>query len=116
MIEVNQQNDILIITTKQDRVDMVVAKRFRDKLSEAVSHKPNKVIINLSNTSYFDSSALGALVSFSKEVRNYGGNLVICNLSRSLHALLKLSKLDILFDIKDNLTSAIEYFNNLNKK
>ncbi len=116
MIETSQQNDILIITTKQERIDMVVAKKFRDKLSEAVSHKPNKVIMNLSHTTYFDSSALGALVSFSKEVRNYGGNLVICNLSRSLLALLKLSKLDILFDIKDNLTMAIEYLNNFSKK
>lgn len=116
MIEVTQENDILIITTKENRIDMVIAKKFKDKLSEAVSHKPKKVIINLVHTNYFDSSALGALVSFSKEVRNYGGHLVICNLSRSLYALLKLSKLDILFDVKDNLTNAIQYFNNLTKK
>ncbi|MFN3604610.1 MAG: STAS domain-containing protein [Leptonema sp. (in: bacteria)] len=116
MIEITQENDITIITTKEERIDMVIAKKFKDKLSEAVSHKPKKVIINLSRTTYFDSSALGALVFFSKEVRNYGGNLVLCNLSRSLLALLKLSKLDILFDIKDNLTASIEYFNNLTKK
>ncbi len=116
MFTVKEENDILIIEITEERIDMVIARKFKDKLSEAIVHKPKKIIINLANTNYFDSSALGALVSFLKEVKEYGGHLIICNLSRSLYALLKLSKLDILFDIKNNLQESKEYFNNLSKK
>ncbi len=111
MFTKREENDILIIEVTEERLDMVVARKFKDLLSEASSHKPKKVIINLAKTNYFDSSALGALVAYLKEVKSYGGHIIICNLSRSLHALLKLSKLDILFDIKNTMQEAIDYFN-----
>jgi anti-sigma B factor antagonist len=115
MFTTKQENDILIIETTEQRLDMVIARRFKDKLNEAISNKPKKIIINLEKTNYFDSSALGALVAFLRDVKGYGGHLVLCNLSRSLYALLKLSKLDILFDIRNNMHDAIEYFNHTKK-
>lgn len=116
MLTIKEENDILIIEVSEERLDMVIAKRFKDELSKASSHKPKKIIINLSKANYFDSSALGALVAYLKEVKSYGGHIVICNLSRSLYALLKLSKLDILFDIKSTLQEAIDYYNQIAQK
>ncbi len=116
MFTTRQENDILIIETTEQRLDMVIARKFKDQLSEAISNKPKKIIMNLAKTNYFDSSVLGALVSFLRDVKAYGGHLVLCNLSRSLFALLKLSKLDILFDIRTNVQDAIEYLNQTTKK
>jgi anti-sigma B factor antagonist len=116
MFTTRQENDILIIETTEQRLDMVIARKFKDQLSEAISNKPKKIIMNLAKTNYFDSSVLGALVSFLRDVKAYGGHLVLCNLSRSLLALLKLSKLDILFDIRPNVQDAIEYLNQTPKK
>jgi len=116
MFTTRQENDILIIETTEQRLDMVIARKFKDQLSEAISNKPKKIIMNLAKTNYFDSSVLGALVSFLRDVKAYGGHLVLCNLSRSLFALLKLSKLDILFDIHPNVQDAIEYLNQTPKK
>jgi|YNPMSStandDraft_2_1061718.scaffolds.fasta_scaffold06903_4 anti-sigma B factor antagonist len=116
MFTTRQENDILIIETTEQRLDMVIARKFKDQLSEAISNKPKKIIMNLAKTNYFDSSVLGALVSFLRDVKAYGGHLVLCNLSRSLFALLKLSKLDILFDIRPNVQDAIEYLNQTSKK
>ncbi|MCS7206119.1 MAG: STAS domain-containing protein [Leptospiraceae bacterium] len=116
MIKTRYENDILVIETEEQRLDMVVARKFKDKLSEAIQDKPKKIILNLAKTNYFDSSALGALVSFLKDVKTYNGHLVLCNLSRSLMALLKLSKLDILFEIKDSEQEAIQHYNDLHPK
>ncbi len=116
MIEIRKENDILIIETTQPRLDMVIAKKLKDQLHDQIAESPPKIIMDLKKTNYFDSSILGVLVAFLKDVKSYGGHLVLCNLSRSLYALLKLSKLDILFDIKNGLEEAKEYFNNYSKK
>lgn len=86
---------------------MVVARKFRETLTEQISSRPARIVLDLKETEYFDSSALGALVAFMKDVRAYGGNLILCNLSRSLLTLLKLSKLDLLFQIEEDVEAAI---------
>lgn len=114
MIKTRYEDDIFIIETEEPRLDMVVARKFKDMLTEATQDKPKKIILNLAKTNYFDSSALGALVSFLRDVKTYGGHLILCNLSRSLQALLKLSKLDVLFDIKDTESDAIAFYQSIN--
>ena len=106
MIKAEMDGNILILQVQEQRVDMVIARQFRELLSEQIKGSPRQVILDLSLASYFDSSALGALVAFLKDIRGYGGHLVLCNLSRSLLALLKLSKLDLLFDIKGSIDEA----------
>lgn len=108
MISSESRNSTLILHVDEARVDMVVARKFREGLSSYLKDKPGRIILDLKDTEYFDSSALGALVAFMKDVKAYGGELVLCNLSRSLLTLLKLSKLDMLFEISDDLEKAVK--------
>jgi anti-sigma B factor antagonist len=107
MISSESRNSTLILRIDEPRVDMVVARKFREGLSAFLKDKPARIVLDLKQTEYFDSSALGALVAFMKDVKAYGGELVLCNLSRSLLTLLKLSKLDMLFTISDDLEKAV---------
>ncbi len=107
MISPEERNNTLILHIQEPRVDMVVARKFREGLSGFLKDKPKRIVLDLKETEYFDSSALGALVAFMKDVKAYGGQLVLCNLSRSLLTLLKLSKLDLLFEISDDLEKSV---------
>ena len=107
MITSESRNNTLVLHINESRVDMVVARKFRDGLSGYLEKKPKRIVLDLKKAEYFDSSALGALVAFMKDVKSYGGQLVLCNLSRSLLSLLKLSKLDMLFEIVDDLEKAV---------
>lgn len=108
MVRAEKKDDYVILHVEEARVDMVVARKFREALTSHIQDKPERIVLNLTETEYFDSSALGALVAFMKDVRSYGGRLVLTNLSRSLLALLKLSKLDMLFEIKDDSETAFQ--------
>lgn len=108
MINPESRNGALVLHVQEPRVDMVIARKFRETLNSHIESKPDIIILNLQETEYFDSSALGALVAFMKDVKGYGGRLILCNLSRSLLTLLKLSKLDLLFEISDDLEKAIQ--------
>jgi anti-sigma B factor antagonist len=107
MVVAEARGNVVVLHVKETRVDMVVARKFRETLTSHIQNKPPKIILDLRETEYFDSSALGALVAFMKDVKSYGGKLVLCNLSRSLLTLLKLSKLDMLFEISENLDKAL---------
>lgn len=107
MISSELRKNTLVLSVAKNRIDMVVARKFREELTSQIQSKPPNIILDLKNTEYFDSSALGALVAFMKDVKGYGGHLVLCNLSRSLLTLLKLSKLDLLFEISDDLDKAV---------
>ncbi len=107
MLTPENQNSTLILHIQEKRIDMVIARKFREALNAYLPEKPRRIVLDLQKAEYFDSSALGALVAFMKDVKSYGGELVLCNLSRSLLTLLKLSKLDILFKISDDLESSI---------
>ncbi len=107
MIQSEKRNETLILQVQETRIDMVIARKFRESLTEHIKERPKRILLDLRNTEYFDSSALGALVAFMKDVKSYGGELILCNLSRSLMALMKLSKLDLLFDISDNIEDSI---------
>jgi anti-sigma B factor antagonist len=108
MLSSENKSDFLILTLDESRVDMVTARKFRESLSDFIKEKPPKIILNLQKTDYFDSSALGALVAFMKDVQAYDGRLILCNLSRSIFTLLKLSRLDSIFLIADNIDNALQ--------
>lgn len=108
MISSETRGSALVLHIQEPRVDMVVARKFREGLSGYLQDKPKRIVLDLKETEYFDSSALGALVAFMKDVKAYGGQLVLCNLSRSLLTLLKLSKLDLLFEISDDLEKSVQ--------
>lgn len=107
MVTAEKNRETLILHVQERRIDMVIARKFRDALTSQIKDKPKRIVLDLSESEYFDSSALGALVAFMKDVKSYGGELILCNLSRSLLTLLKLSKLDLLFKITDDLDSVI---------
>lgn len=109
MISSETQNDRLILRIEEARVDMVVARQFRETLATYIDTDQGKtIILDMARAEYFDSSALGALVAFMKEVKAGGGNLILCNISRNIRTLLKLSRLDSIFTIAENLEQALE--------
>ncbi len=73
---------------------MVVRNTVGDILKSGVK----KIVLNLANVSYIDSSGIGELVSTYTSVVNSGGQLKLLNLTKKLHELLAITKLLTVFD------------------
>ena len=69
-----------------------------------------KILLNLADITYIDSSGIGALVSCYTTIRNRGGELKLVSLSKRAHDLLHIAKLHTLFDIKDDEDAAVKSF------
>ena len=82
----------------------------RDTIKDLLGKGQKKILLNLGDVSYIDSSGIGELVSAFTSVRNQGGELKLLNLTKKVHDLLQITKLYTVFDIKDDETSAIQSF------
>ncbi len=82
----------------------------RDTVRNLVGQGNKKILLNLGDVNYIDSSGIGELVSAFTSVRNQGGELKLLNLTKKVHDLLQITKLYTVFDVKDDEASAIKSF------
>jgi anti-sigma B factor antagonist len=82
----------------------------RDTVHDVLAKGQKKILLNLGEINYIDSSGIGELVSGFTSVRNGGGELKLLNLTKKVHDLLQITKLYTVFDIWDNEASAISAF------
>lgn len=82
----------------------------RDQIREVLGKGEKKILLNLGDVTYIDSSGIGELVSAFTTVRNQGGELKLLNLTKKVHDLLQITKLYTVFDVKDDEASAVKAF------
>ncbi len=82
----------------------------RDTIRDLVGKGNKKILLNLGDVTYIDSSGIGELVSAFTTVRNQGGELKLLNLTKKVHDLLQITKLYTVFDVKDDEAAAISAF------
>jgi anti-sigma B factor antagonist len=84
--------------------------QLRDTVRDLLAKGSKKILLNLGDVSYIDSSGIGELVSAFTTVRNQGGDLKLLNLTKKVHDLLQITKLYTVFDVKDDESSAVASF------
>ena len=82
----------------------------KDVVRELLSKGQKKILLNLGDVNYIDSSGIGELVSAFTTVRNQGGELKLLNLTKKVHDLLHITKLYTVFDVKDDEAGAVKSF------
>ena len=84
--------------------------QLRDTVRQLLDEGKKKIILNLAQVDYIDSSGVGELVSSFTTVRNAGGELKLLSLTKKVHDVVQVTKLYTVFDIKDDEFTAIKSF------
>ncbi|HEY1527091.1 MAG TPA: STAS domain-containing protein [Candidatus Angelobacter sp.] len=82
----------------------------RDTIRDLIGKGQKKILLNLGDVTYIDSSGIGELVSAFTAVRREGGELKLLKLTKKVHDLLQITKLYTVFDIKDDEAAAVQAF------
>jgi anti-sigma B factor antagonist len=82
----------------------------RDLMREMVGKGQKKILLNLGDVSYIDSSGIGELVSGFTTVTNNGGEMKLLNLNKRVKDLLQITKLYTVFEVHEDEASAIRAF------
>ena len=84
--------------------------KLRDTIRQLIAENKKKIVLNLAQVDYIDSSGVGELVSSFTTVRNSGGELKLLSLSKKVSDILQVTKLYTVFDIKDDEFTAVKSF------
>ncbi|WP_152190372.1 STAS domain-containing protein [Georgenia satyanarayanai] len=76
------------------RLTMVTARSLRDAVEQALGAGPPRLVLDLGEVGFVDSSGLGALISALKRARQAGGDLRIAAVTEQVRTVLKLTNLD----------------------
>jgi anti-sigma B factor antagonist len=82
----------------------------RNTVREVLKNGGKKIVLNLSEVNYIDSSGIGELVSTFTTVTNQGGQLKLLNLTKKIHELLQITKLLTVFSVYLSEQDAIASF------
>jgi len=82
----------------------------RETVKDLVTKGNKKVLLNLGDVSYIDSSGIGELVSSFTTVSNQGGKLKLLNLQKKVHDLLQITRLYTVFDVHTDEAAAVKSF------
>ena len=82
----------------------------RESLRDLVGKNQKKILLNLGEVSYIDSSGIGELVSGFTTVTNSGGQLKLLNLNKRVKDLLQITKLYTVFDVHEDEAGAVRSF------
>jgi anti-sigma B factor antagonist len=83
---------------------------FREKLKSMLAEGKKKIVLNMVNVKYIDSSGLGTLVAAHVSAKAQGASVRLCNLGTKFHEVMQITKLLTIFDVYDTEAAAVSSF------
>ncbi len=105
-IEATLKGDVLVVTVRESRIDAAVSVAFKERLREVTSGHPGRIVMDMSEVGFLDSSGLGAVVGAMKQVEP-GARLELAGLTRTVAKVFALTRMDSVFTIHANAAAAL---------
>jgi len=101
----NHPGNIAVVVVPGDLVAETI-----DELQQQIATQTgdaNKVVLDLQNCQFIDSAGCGALLAGLKRLRESGGNMVVCNITRPVRALFDLVRMPLVLTVYPTTEDAI---------
>ncbi len=108
------EDDITLLRITGD-LDMYTLPKAKSVINELMENERFKLLIDLRNIDYIDSSGLGFFIGTLKKLKEKGGDLKLINLNNYIQGIFKLINLNYIIDTFDDQAAAIERFRNPEK-
>jgi anti-sigma B factor antagonist len=105
-----KNGEVIIIDTSGKLTLGEGTSALRTKIRELVESGSRRIVLNMADVSYMDSSGLGELIAAHTTVTTAGGEMKLLNLAKRVHDLLKLTKLYTVFETFEDEASAVASF------
>jgi anti-sigma B factor antagonist len=107
----NREVDGVTVVTLEGRIILgEESHSFRENLKNLLAEGKKKIVLNVANIKYIDSSGLGALVAAYYSAKTQSASMRLCNLGGKFYEALQITKLLTVFDVYDTEAAAVNSF------
>lgn len=106
-IETHDMGDLLLLKPVDNRLDAASANAFRGTVVDWVNMGRQRIVLDLENVEFIDSSGLAAIISCSRTLGSQG-RMVICNARNKVKYLFELTRIRQIFSIYENPREAVK--------
>jgi anti-sigma B factor antagonist len=110
MIEFETQTrpDGVAVVVPRGRLTMASARQMRELLAELVAGGSSRIVVDMGETTFLDSSGLGALIAGLKSARQAGGDLRVARPTTAVMTVFELTNLDKVLRPRDSVEAAFD--------
>ena len=105
-VEATRKGKTLLVTVHESRIDAAVAVTFKEAMRDATTGHAGRIVLDMSEVGFLDSSGLGAVVGAMKQV-DEGAKLELAGLSRTVAKVFHLTRMDTVFTIHSSAEAAL---------
>jgi len=105
---VTQDNGTAIIETNVPKLNAVNAPELKAELVLLNKGNINNILIDMSKTTYCDSSGLSAILVANRMCKDTNGKFVLCGLNENVLKMVQIAQLDKVFIIAEDRSKALE--------
>jgi anti-sigma B factor antagonist len=102
---IDEERHVLAV---RGEIDLFTAPELKQVLAEAIEGGRIRIIVDLTNTTFLDSTALGVLIGAVKRLRSRDGALAIVNVDDNIAKTFEITGLDQIFTIVPTRDEAID--------
>ncbi len=110
-LEAQEFDDGTLITVAEPRIDAAVAIQFKDKVKELSQGSEGRVVLDMDEVNFLDSSGLGAVVAAMKQL-GQSRKLELASLTPTVQQVFRLTRMDSVFKIHATAESAMRGLRN----
>ena len=108
--QVYERDGVVIISLSGKIMGGPEAGQINEQINNYLDKKKFNIVIDLKEVEWMNSSGLGILIGSMTTLKNNNGKMVLANVSERISKLLNITKLTGVFQIMDDLDSAISSF------
>jgi anti-sigma B factor antagonist len=97
-----------IVVTARGEVTVFSSPALRESLRKIVEPKPLRVVLDLSDTRYVDSSGVATLVEAMQTIQRYRGKLILAGMNQRVRGVFEIARLDSIFTTAASVEEALK--------
>ncbi len=102
-----RQDGIFTVISMSGRFDAIGTREFKKIITQLMEARNMRIILDMAQVNFVDSSGMGALISALRGIAKEGGDMRIAALTPEVYTIFELTRLHRIFDIYDTTQAAM---------
>ena len=102
--KVDEETHVVSVTGE---IDLFTAPEFKQRMSELIDAGRSRLVVDLSETTFIDSSSLGVLIGAHRRLKTRGGRLIVACQTDAIVKTFRITGLDGVFTLASSVEQAL---------